>query len=156
MRANLMPRWTASRAKCVALLIASWTDGPKLRVDLLRAEHCMHLRGFRGKLFIAAFAPDRKTFVGWGTGMDAMTLYMVVRMASGEARVVLKTPLRGQTCDEAKLDTGAYMLMQKQYAAGAKLVILFCTGAAPHDFAGPVHDRAVRDGSGAVSWALVS
>lgn len=92
----------------------------------------MHLRDLRAKLFIAAFAPDRKTFVGWGTGMDAMTLYMVVRMASGEARVVLKEPLReGQTCERAKLDTNAYILMDEQFDAGAKLVTVFCTGAAP-------------------------
>lgn len=92
----------------------------------------MHLRGFRGKLFIAAFAPDRKTFVGWGTGMDAMTLYMVVRLANGEAHIAMKVPLRaGQTCERAKLDTNAYILMDEQFNAGAKLVTVFCTGAAP-------------------------
>ena len=64
--------------------------------------------------------------------MDAATLYLIVKTASGDARVILKTPLHpGQTCERAKVDTHAYILMVEQFKAGAKPIILFCTGAAP-------------------------
>lgn len=59
-----------------------------------------------------------------------MTLYMVVRLASGEAHIALKTPLRGQTCEQAKINTNSYTLIHEQFDAGAKLVTLFCTGPA--------------------------
>ena len=63
--------------------------------------------------------------------MDAMTLYMVVRLANGEAHTALKVSLReGQTCERAKLDAHAYLLMDDQYKAGAKLITIFCTGPA--------------------------
>ena len=63
--------------------------------------------------------------------MDSTTLYMIVQLASGETRTALKVPLRAeQSCERAKLDTDAHMLMQDQFTAGAKLVTIFCTGPA--------------------------
>ena len=63
--------------------------------------------------------------------MDAMTLYMLVRLANGDAHTALKVPLRpGQTCERAKLDADVYLLMDDQFKAGAKLVTVFCTGPA--------------------------
>ena len=64
--------------------------------------------------------------------MDAATLYMVVQMASGDARTALKVPLRaGQSCEQARLETNSSMLTHKEFDAGAKLVTIFCTGPAP-------------------------
>ena len=63
--------------------------------------------------------------------MDAMTLYIIVRLANGEAHIALKTPLNGQSCERAQLDDRTQSVWHEQAKAGAKLITVFCTGAAP-------------------------
>ena len=59
--------------------------------------------------------------------MDALTLYMLVRLANGEAHVALKEPLNGRTCEQAKLDPAATNVMDQQIKAKPKLIAIFCT-----------------------------
>ena len=61
--------------------------------------------------------------------MDAMTLYIVVRLANGEAHVALKEPLNGRTCERASLGMAAEKAMDQQIRARPKLIAMFCTDA---------------------------
>ncbi len=77
--------------------------------------------------------------------MDAMTLYIVVRLASGEAHVALREPLNGRTCERAKLGSNATKAFNEQVRARPKLMALFCTdanGNPPEAFVSP---RATAD-----------
>lgn len=61
--------------------------------------------------------------------MDALTLYILVRLAGGEAHIALKEPLNGRTCERARIDEPATKVMGEQLSAKPKLVYLFCTDA---------------------------
>lgn len=61
--------------------------------------------------------------------MDALTLYILVRLASGEAHIALKEPLNGRTCERARIDEPVTKVMGEQISAKPKLVYLFCTDA---------------------------
>jgi hypothetical protein len=61
--------------------------------------------------------------------MDAATLYIIARLANGEAHLALKEPLRGRTCERAKLESDADTVLHKLNWERAKLIALFCTDA---------------------------
>jgi hypothetical protein len=61
--------------------------------------------------------------------MDAMTFYIIVRLANGDPHMAMKTPLRGEACETVRESDRARRVFSEQMQAKPKLITWFCADA---------------------------